>query len=370
MLNIPASYDDSRARFISYAKRIRDLWPAVRFEAHPLAFDSSVSIDWCSADAIERKDRLFILTTGLHGIEGYLGSAMLDIFVSDYLLRLDPAATGILLVHAVNPWGMKHWLRNNPHNVDLNRNFCDPSTLKDINPDYDPLFDFLNPSGPLKSVIFSTVKFAGQTFSTIRRFGVKRIREAALMGQYRHPKGIYFGGTELQEETRVMMGLFEKHLPDYARVTHLDMHTGYGPRRQMTLVNSPLETMTSIETANRLQVPRVAATNPDEFYTIHGDMTDYLYVLVKKMSPYARIYSGAFEFGTFGESLTAGIRSLRVTILKNQANTCQANPAAQAWVDEEYRELYLPADPAWRAKAEADGRAAFEGILKAEGFLK
>ncbi len=369
MLNIPASYDDSRARFLSYAERIRDLWPAARFDAHPLAFDPSVSIDWCSAEAIERKDRLFILTTGLHGIEGYLGAAMLDLFVNDYLPRFDPAASGILLVHAVNPWGMKHWRRNNPYNVDLNRNFCDPSALKNINPDYDPLFDFLNPSGPLKSVVYSTARFAWQTVSAIRRFGVKRIREATLMGQYRHPEGIYFGGVEMQEETEVMQSLFQDAITGYAQVTHLDMHTAYGPRHQMTLVNSPRERMTSVETASRFGVPRVAAANPDEFYTIHGDMTDYLYALVREKSPSTKIYSGTFEFGTFGDSLIAGIRSLRVTILKNQANLFGANPAAQAWIDEEYRELYLPADPAWRAKAETDGRQAFEGILRAEGFI-
>ncbi|MEW5829406.1 MAG: M14 family metallopeptidase [Chloroflexota bacterium] len=370
MLNIPASYDDSRARFRSYAERIRDLWPAARFDAHPLAFDPSVSIDWCSAEAIERKERLFILTTGLHGIEGYLGAAMLDIFVNDYLPGFDPATSGILLVHAVNPWGMKHWRRNNPHNVDLNRNFCDPSSLTELNPDYEPLFDFLNPSGPLKSIVYSTVRFAGQAISSIRKFGVSRIREAALMGQYCHPEGIYFGGADRQEETEVMQSLFQHAITDYTQVTHLDMHTGYGPRLQITLVNSPQEPMTSVETADRFGVPRVAATTPDEFYTIHGDMTDYLYTLAREKSPKTKLYAGAFEFGTFGESLAAGIRSLRITILKNQANLFGANPAAQAWVDEEYRELYLPADPAWRARAENDGRQAFEGILQAEGFVK
>jgi hypothetical protein len=40
------------------------------------------------------------------------------------------------------------------------------------------------------------------------------------------------------------------------------------------------------------------------------------------------------------------------------------------WMKREYDELFLPSDPKWRQKAEADARQAFEGILSAEGYLK
>jgi hypothetical protein len=35
----------------------------------------------------------------------------------------------------------------------------------------------------------------------------------------------------------------------------------------------------------------------------------------------------------------------------------------------EYTELFAPADPDWFAKAQADARQAFEGLLKAEGYI-
>lgn len=35
----------------------------------------------------------------------------------------------------------------------------------------------------------------------------------------------------------------------------------------------------------------------------------------------------------------------------------------------EYNELYLPSDPKWWQKAQADERLYLSGILEAEGFL-
>ena len=69
-------------------------------------------------------DDLVVHTSGVHGVEGYAGSA-----VQQALLRLHSATpptnklrTSLLLIHAVNPYGMAHYRRFNENNVDLNRN--------------------------------------------------------------------------------------------------------------------------------------------------------------------------------------------------------------------------------------------------------
>ncbi|MCS6994084.1 MAG: M14 family metallopeptidase, partial [Anaerolineales bacterium] len=365
MTTLPDSYQTSRARFRARLETLRPLWPSARLTsiAHP--WEDDLTTDVLTAAPRDRRDRLIVLSTGLHGIEGYLGSAALELFFEEYLRRLDPQTTGLLLIHAINPWGMKHWQRNNPQNVDLNRNFIegDFAALRRFNPDYPALSPFLNPRRPLNHLLVEKLRFAAQTVHKLLTFGARRIREAALMGQYHQPEGIYFGGAALQPETRAMMELYRSCFAGYAEIIHLDMHTGYGPRFQMTLVTSPHEKRTAAEIRARWGLPRVAAANPDEFYTMQGDMTDWEYQLVEREFPSAKFFGAACEFGTFGEGILAGARSLRVTIFKNQVNQHGASSAAAGWVNAEYRELYLPSEPAWLAKAMSDARQTFEAFF-------
>jgi len=370
MTTIPDTYEQSRERFHDNLASVRDLWPAARLTSHSLPDGEDLSIDWISTRATKRKDKLLILTSGEHGIEGYVGSAMMQLFIEEYLSRLNPAETGLLLVHAINPWGMKHHRRVNGNNVDLNRNFVkEVAPLILSNPDYALLDFFLNPPRPFKNPTLHKLALILRVPGLMLRFGTARIRAATLLGQYRFPKGVYFGGQEIQEETLTMMELYREHIHEYAQVLHLDMHTGYGPRDQMTLVNSCHEKMTSEEAMRRYGYPRVAAATAQEFYAIQGDMIDYLYTVMREEFPGKRFYATTFEFGTFGESLWDNIRELRTMIFENRAHWFGARPSARAWLVREFDELYYPTEPAWFEKAQADARQAFAGVLKAEGYI-
>lgn len=124
--------------------------------------------------------------------------------------------------------------------------------------------------------------------------------------------------------------------------------------------------MTTAEITARYGAPRVAAANPDEFYTMKGDMTDWEYQMVEKEFPGAKFFGAACEFGTFGASILQGARSLRITILKNQLNQRGASAKTAAWVENEYRKLYLPAESAWFEKAMSDARQTFNGVFRVE----
>jgi len=370
MISIPDTYESSRDRFHEALANIRDLWPAARLTGHSLPGTEDLSIDWIAAPSTRRKDKLLVLTTGEHGIEGYVGSAMLHLFIEEYLPRLNAAEIGLLLVHIINPWGMKHHRRVNADNVDLNRNFGkEMAPLAEINPVYVSLDYFLNPPRPLKYPALHKLAVMLRAPGLILRFGIPKFRAATLLGQYRFPKGIYYGGGHTQEETRMMVELYREHIRDYGRLLHLDMHTGYGPLYQMTLVNSCHEKMTSDEAVHKFGYPRIAAANPDEFYAIQGDMIDYLYTVMAEEFPGKPFFAATFEFGTFGESLWDSIRELRTMIFENRAYWFGAHPAALAWLKREFDELYCPSEPAWFEKALADARQAFSGILKAEEYL-
>jgi hypothetical protein len=366
MTNIPATYESSRDQFRAALASISTRWAGSRLISHPLADSSDLTIDVISADATREKQKLLIITTGLHGIEGYVGAAVLQLFIEEYQPRLDPETTGLLLVHPINPYGMKHRARVNQNSVDLNRNFEDNlASLKSLNPHYESLAPLLNPARPLKNPLYEKLAFAWNVLKALPR-GTSLIRETALMGQYRIQNGMYFGGFEPQVETKFLQETVLNSTTDYAQIVLLDIHTGYGPRWQMTLVNPPSEKMTAKETAARFKVPLVAGANPDEFYTIHGDMVEYFH----NINPQKKIYAGAFEFGTYGDSLLDSIHSLRTTVFENALRWHGGSAAAREWMKREYNELFIPTDPKWWQKAQADARQALDGILSAEGYLK
>ncbi|MHC1782466.1 MAG: M14 family metallopeptidase [Anaerolineaceae bacterium] len=245
MIFIPESYNESRAHFRARLSGLQNLWPDARLTSLPLPGSPHLSTDILTAEPLAAKDRLIVLSTGEHGIEGYPGSAVLELFFDEYARRLDPHTTGLLLIHAINPWGMEHRERNNSANVDLNRNFVTAafSVLEDFNADYSALSPYLNPRGPLHHLAPGCLGFIVSTMKNFMVFGSRRIREAALMGQYRYPGGIYFGGLEIQPETEAIMKVYREAFAGYREIIHLDMHTGYGPHNQMTLVTSPHEKM-------------------------------------------------------------------------------------------------------------------------------
>ena len=368
----PESYENSRLRFRENVSVIRSNWPSAALGQHRLSGDEELTIDWISSPGLKENARLLLFTTGEHGIEGYVGSAMLQRFIHAYLPLLNPDDTGILLVHAINPWGMRYKRRTNANNVDLNRNFV--ISLDEIDPDFNPgytrLDAFLNPNKPVRNFFLSNLAFLTRLSAYSLTMGLSTLRRTTLLGQYRHPKGIHAGGDCLQEETCVLMDLYRKAYAQYSQIVHLDMHTGYGPRYQMSLVNSALDPTSSAEYVQRFDYPLVVAATAEEFYDIRGDMIDYVYALVQKEFPHKRFYATSFEFGTYGLSTGALIKTLRSMIFENQVHWHGAsNSGLQNRIQQDFQELFFPEEEKWRTKAIADADQAFNGILKAERFI-
>jgi len=372
----PASYQAARSRFRDELPRVQARWPAAHLARHAVAGDETTTIDWIEAPATGQQEKLLILTTGEHGIEGYVGAAMLQLFIEAYLPRLAPANTGLLLIHAINPWGMAHRRRTNAANVDLNRTFiwdagdAPAERLYDatFNPGYDQLMPLLNPRGAVRSLAWSRLAFAARLLRALVTVGPGRLKAITLEGQYRHPQGIYFGGRTVPEETAVLMRLFRAHIARYRQILHLDMHTGYGPRYQMSLVNSRWAPRASAELAQRFAYPLVVKTTPNEFYALRGDMIDWVYTLQREAFPDKQLYATSFEFGAYGDSILAGLRSMRTMVEENRLYWHGVNPPAEARIRDAFAELYAPGDARWRAKAVADAHVAFSGILTAERF--
>ena len=368
----PESFESSRRRFRENLEVIKKYWPEASLEKQMTDVNEQLSIDWISAPS-PQKEKLVFFTAGEHGIEAYTGSAMQQIFIEEYLPRLNPQTTGLLFVHSINPWGMKFKRRVNANNIDLNRTFVyDPAELDPkANPLYASYKKFLNPEGEIKRPPFGKLGFYLKLLGKILSGGQAKLTEAMLSGQYYFPQGLYYGGQTMQEETLLLQKLYRENFSQYQEVLHLDMHTGYGPSDQMSIVNSILEEGESTSFSKLFDYPLVVKTNPDEFYSMTGDMIDYVYTLMEKEFPGKHFYSTTFEFGTLGNSAADHIESMRRMIQENRLYWYGTNdPALENKIKEEFIELYFPTSTAWKEKAVQDARQAFEGILKTRGYIK
>ena len=107
----------------------------------------------------------------------------------------------------------------------------------------------------------------------------------------------------------------------------------------------------------------------DEFYEVRGDMVDFVYMLRDREFPQTKLYSTAFEFGTFGESNWDKVRSLQAMVFENRLTWHgAANNRIEESVRREFLESFSPSEERWRRKAIADADQAFEAILRMTGF--
>jgi len=367
----PKTYEASRERFRQNLAIIQKYWPMAELSHHRIAGDEDLTIDWIHSPALDKNEKVLVFTTAEHGIEGYVGSAMQQRFIEEFLPRLDPQTTGLLLVHAINPWGMKYHRRVNPHNVDLNRTFVyDNSFDKTVNPDYENLLDLIRADKPFRNLMLSNIGYYLNLAQKVLQMSWPGFKSTFLLGQYRHTDGLFYGGEGYQEETKVAIKLYRQAFETYEQILHLDMHTGYGPRYQMSLVNSVHEKRSSQEFVEKFNYLLVVAANPDEFYAIQGDMIDYLYEMGQHEFLEKKFYATSFEFGTYGHGFKGKVGTPRAMSFENRLYwQGMKSEALAAKVKHDFEELFNPAASGWKAKAVRDADQAFEGILKAEKYL-
>jgi hypothetical protein len=90
---------------------------------------------------------------------------------------------------------------------------------------------------------------------------------------------------------------------------------------------------------------------------------------MKQKFPGKTFIAVSFESGTIGASTAAVLRSLSAMVCENRVRWHGGSAAARRWIDGEFVEIFAPGAPDWLSMAQADARQAFEGTLRAEGFV-
>ena len=172
--------------------------------------------------------KLILHTSGVHGVEGFPGSAA-AVWIMEGIrkkhLKL-PDGCAIAFAHIINPWGMA-WLRRvNEDNADLNRNFLPPGEAYEGEPEnYSKLDHLLNPTSMQNGREYYTIRASWHAF----KLGFSNAKQAVQEGQYTRPKSLQYGGSELAESSRNFVDWCERKLADVDKIVWIDFHTGLGP---------------------------------------------------------------------------------------------------------------------------------------------
>ena len=364
-------YDDVRAHLQDTVANLKTRGYDAQLSSYAVDESDDLYIDSIYIPATEKQTNLIVITTGVHGIEGYIGSVMLDVFWTEiYESEINKANTGVLVVANVNPYGMKYHRRYNENNVDLNRNFIIDWNEFDttVNKDYPKVDTFLGPKDTMGNIVGHELSFYGSMIKELIEDGADTISNALLGGQYEYAEGVYYGGNGDETSTTYLKEVFQKTLEsDYDNIVHIDVHSGYGPRYNMVIFNSVFETMTEAESVELFGYDYVIANDSEDFYATTGDTTDFYYRLKDKLGTDNTLFSTCFEFGTIGDSFLDSIISMKYTIEENQNHWNPSNNATtNEIIKERYQELFYPTEKEWREKTVEDFATACKGVLKAK----
>lgn len=239
--------------------------------------------------------KVLVITSGVHGPEGYSGSAAQVAFFHSRLNERLPDSVAVLLVHAVNCYGFAWNRRATAEGCDLNRNFIDFTKPVPANPGYEELAQYLVPA----DISPEGLKEAEAAIAAYRaEHGEWRFEEARKSGQYTRPGGMFYGGNAPSEARLTLEQIVAEHdIAERDQVIIVDYHTGLGPFGHGELQCEQSSGRAGYERALRIFGP--SATYPEEgnssSVALNGCVDEYWQKLLGDRHTYV-----ALEYGTYG----------------------------------------------------------------------
>jgi len=381
---IPKNYDDARSTFrasTALVKRVHPNAETGQIEV-PSKTDNDLTIDWLYVPPTVECKNLVIISSGIHGPEGFVGSAAQQVFLRETFPTLDLKETGVLLVHGINPWGYRHHRRVTENNVDLNRNFLldESQFAAKPNPGYEKIQRYGRVKRPVRGVFGAVWRMIMATVVSLLSLGSKNAAGTAIGGgQYRDPKALFFGGNKYEPQSQAVGELIRKRTADFDNVLLLDVHTGVGEKNKLHMM-----TGMNRQSSNAADRPSRAAMEEllndgevagkhiwneptdDDAYRTYGDFIDYVAQMVPKTS---RVIPITMEFGTRGDSMGQLLYAGTLAQLENRGfhegyGKGRRGRKLQREVPEKYMQMFLPKDPAWRESMLGHCRYVFEDVVK------
>ncbi len=346
-----SSYADARARLLRAAER-----RGAVVDAHPIAVrgpdggELAIDVAWLGTSVAPR---VLVVSSGLHGVEGYAGSALQHQLLEQQLDGLAvPSDTAIVLLHALNPFGFAHGRRVNESNVDLNRNFLRHPDEHAANPDYDRLYPALNPSH-LDAESDAAAAALLRTFT--EEHGARRLQAAVTQGQYAHPRGVQFGGQRDEISNGIVSDLVSQRLVGACALVWVDVHTGLGPSGACTILASDEESAARARPWFGAALQNMAAGDAVS-PPCHGELP---IGIRRRLAADTTFTFVAPEFGTY--PITRMMWSLRAENWLHHHGNPGSGQGRE--IRSELIEVFRPSHPAWQQAVLAGGADAIARAL-------
>jgi hypothetical protein len=219
------TYAEAREKFVAAAKT-----RGCEVESHGLPGLAGADGEALASDVArlgaKGAERVVIVTSGTHGVEGFCGSGCQVHLLRDDLTIATATKAGVALVlyHAVNPYGFSHLRRVNEDNVDLNRNFLDFGQPLRRNDAYAEVHGFMLP--PRWPPDEAAQRALG---AYLQSRGPAALQRALTGGQSDFPDGMFYAGRAPTWSNATVRTVLREHLRGARRVAWIDIHTALGP---------------------------------------------------------------------------------------------------------------------------------------------
>ena len=344
------SYAEARAKFLAAAV-------GTQLESHPeplRGFElDALAMDVARVGA-DDADALLIVSSGCHGVEGYCGSGAQVALLHDDWLRAKARHAGValLFVHALNPWGFSFGRRVTHEGVDLNRNFIDFRRPPPCNPGYDQLAAYLVPE--------TWPPHAGNERHLMEygaSHGMKALQAAVSGGQYKHPDGVFYGGTRPTWSQQTLRMVLRQHATNCRQLGWIDVHSGLGESGVGERIFACRDDDTAKHRANAWWGNRITFT--EDGTSTSSDLHGNLWHAVYDECPQAAYAGITLEFGTQPQDVViAALRYDHWVARRRNPHDEHLGPARAAM-----RHAFYTDTPEWKKAVLAQTRdAALQAI--------
>jgi len=218
------SYTSARAKFLEAAAAAG---MALHSFKHPLqGRDGETLAMDVALDGSPDAERLLIVSSACHGIEGYCGSGVQVHAAQDaeWCAKARAGGVAVLYIHALNPYGFSYLQRTTHENIDINRNFQDFNQPLPVNQAYRDIHHLLLPE---KWPPTADNQTAIANYIAVQ--GVAHYQTAVSQGQYEFSDGLFYGGSAPSWNNLTLRQVLKNHGRRAGRIAWIDLHTGLGP---------------------------------------------------------------------------------------------------------------------------------------------
>lgn len=290
----------------------------------------------------EQPTSALVLSSGIHGVEGFFGSAVqlayLDSLPGNWR---PPDGAAVVLIHALNPFGFAWRRRFNEENVDLNRNFLLPNEPYSGAPPLAPCFrSLLTPRSFHRRFGFWTARMVLLAL----RHGVASFWQTLPVGQYDYPEFLYFGGHRASQTAQQLEQFLPPLFAKAEEVVHVDFHTGLGRWANCELLLAEAEGPQNAAwwRENFQDTTIKEAVRSARSYVIRGGFGPWLET---RFADCKYRYAVA-EFGTYSPRrvMAALAEELRWHMILGDQD-------AEHWSRRQLADVFVPRDAGWRSRA-------------------